>query len=263
MAATRTAATRLTATRSRGGAHPQPVRRTPPDFPRPFTTVDVAIFTVLDDALQVLLVQRPADAAEPFPSHWALPGGFVNVDLDGDLAACARRKLLEKTGVASPYLEQLGSWGSAARDPRGWSATHAYFALMPAQHVQLVKGANAADVAWFKVDAPPPRLKLAFDHAEILQSAVERLRSKVEYTSLPAFLLQEPFTLPQLQRTYEVVLGRTVDKSGFRTRMLAAGFLQGVGLVDSDSNRPPMGYRLKDRNAPVVFPRTFSPRDEK
>jgi len=230
------------------------------DFPRPYTTVDVVIFTVLDDALKVLLVQRPPDATEPHPGAWALPGGFVDVDLDADLVACARRKLHEKTGVASPYLEQLGSWGSATRDPRGWSATHAYFALMPAAGITLHKGANAADVAWFGVDDLPARKRLAFDHGEILRSAVERLRGKVEYTSLPAFLLPEPFTLPQLQRTYEVVLGRPVDKSGFRTRMVAADFLAEVGVVESDSNRPPMGYRLKDRSGPVFFPRTFSPR---
>ena len=231
------------------------------DFPRPFTTVDVLIFTVIDDALKVLLVQRPSGAGEPFPGLWALPGGFVDIDRDADLEACARRKLREKTGVASPYLEQLGSWGGATRDPRGWSATHAYFALLPAAGVMPARGANAADVAWFGVDDPQlARKKLAFDHAAILRADIERLRSKVEYTSLPAYLLAEPFTLPQLQRTYEIVLGRPVDKSGFRTRMLAADFLAEVGLVDSDSNRPPMGYRLKDRDTPVFFPRTFSPR---
>ena len=231
------------------------------DFPRPFTTVDVLIFTVIDDALKLLLVQRPSDTSEPFPGQWALPGGFVDVDLDADLEACARRKLREKTGVASPYLEQLGSWGGAARDPRGWSATHAYFALIPSDGVVPAKGANAADVAWFGVDDPQlAKKKLAFDHGAILRAGIERLRGKVEYTSLPAYLLPEPFTLPQLQRTYEVVLGRPVDKSGFRTRMLAAGFLAEVGIVESDSNRPPMGYRLKDRGAPAFFPRTFSPR---
>ena len=231
------------------------------DFPRPFTTVDVLIFTVIDDALKLLLVQRPSDTSEPFPGQWALPGGFVDVDLDADLEACARRKLREKTGVASPYLEQLGSWGGAARDPRGWSATHAYFALIPSDGVVPAKGAHAADVAWFGVDDPQlAKKKLAFDHARILRAGIERLRAKVEYTSLPAYLLPEPFTLPQLQRTYEVVLGRPVDKSGFRTRMLAAGFLAEVGIVESDSNRPPMGYRLKDRGAPAFFPRTFSPR---
>lgn len=231
-----------------------------PDFPRPFTTVDVVIFTVQDDGLQVLLVQRPSDADEPHPGAWALPGGFVNVDLDADLLACAQRKLQEKTAVASPYLEQLGSWGSATRDQRGWSATHAYFALIPSEGVTLTRGANAADVAWFEVDRLLKRPKLAFDHADILRAAVERLRSKVEYTSLPAFLLAEPFTLPQLQHVYEVVLGRSVDKSGFRTRMIAADFLEEAGLVEASSRRPPMAYRLKDRTGPVYFPRTFSPR---
>ena len=230
------------------------------DFARPLTTVDVVIFTLLADALKVLLVQRPSDADEPSPGLWALPGGFVDVDVDADLEACARRKLREKTGVASPYLEQLGSWGSARRDPRGWSATHAYFALMPAAGVTLSPGANAADVAWFTVDDALLRKRLAFDHADILRAGIERLRGKVEYTSLPAWLLAEPFTLPQLQRTYEIVLGRPVDKSGFRTRMMAADFLAEVGVVESDSNRPPMGYRLKDRDMPVFFPRTFSPR---
>jgi len=230
------------------------------DFARPFTTVDVVIFSVLEDALKVLLVQRPTAAGEPFPGHWALPGGFVDVAVDADLAACARRKLHEKTAVASPYLEQLGSWGSARRDPRGWSATHAYFALLPGADMAPAHGANAADVRWFGVEALPARPPLAFDHADILRAGIERLRGKVEYTSLPAYLLPEPFTLPQLQRTYEVVLGRRVDKSGFRTRMLAAGFLVEAGVVESDANRPPMGYRLKDRATPVVFPRTFSPR---
>ncbi|WP_051995051.1 NUDIX hydrolase [Burkholderia sp. lig30] len=229
-------------------------------FPLPYTTVDVVIFTVLDNALQVLLVQRPDDAGEPFPGRWALPGGFVDVAIDKTLEDCARRKLFEKTAVRSPYLEQLGSWGSATRDPRGWSATHAWFALIPAQDVTLESGANAAGVAWFSVDAVMQKRGLAFDHDEILQAAVERLRSKVEYTSLPAFLLLEPFTLPQLQRMYEVVLGRPVDKSGFRTRMLAAGFLRETGYIAGESNRPALGYHLVDRCAPVVFPRTFSPR---
>ena len=231
-----------------------------PPFPLPFTTVDVVIFTVLGDELSVLLVQRPTGSGEPHPGAWALPGGFVDIDRDADLEACARRKLQEKTGVVSPYLEQLGSWGSRDRDPRGWSATHVYFALLPGGELRLAKGANAADVGWFAVATVLRRQKLAFDHGALLNAAVERLRGKVEYTSLPAFLLPEPFTLPQLQKTYEVVLGRPVDKSGFRTRMLAADFLDEAGYVAGDSNRPAMGYRLRDRSAPVVFPRTFSPR---
>ena len=228
-------------------------------FERPLTTVDVVIFTVLDEQLQVLLVRRPPGGEEPFPGAWALPGGFVDVKQDDSLEACARRKLLDKTGVKSPYLEQLGSWGGKTRDPRGWSATHAYFALLPAAGVQLTQD-ESKPASWHPVDGFPPRKRLAFDHGEILRAGIERLRSKVEYTSLPAFLLSEPFTLPQLQKMYEVVLGRSVDKSGFRTRALAADFLKEDGFMDVGSPRPAMGYRLKNRSVAMYFPRTFSPR---
>lgn len=227
---------------------------------RPFTTVDVVIFTVLDGELQVLLVQRPQAAGEPFPGRWALPGGFVDVARDANLLACARRKLHEKTGVSSPYLEQLGSWGGRDRDPRGWSATHVYFALVPAADLKPVKGGNAADVTWAQVNVVLGRRGMAFDHGEILEAAVARLRSKVEYTSLPAYLLPEPFTLPQLQRMYEIILGRPVDKSGFRTRTLAADFLDEAGMVGGESNRAAVAYRMRDRDRVVTFPRTFSPR---
>ena len=232
---------------------------TPAHMDRPMTTVDVVIFSVIDSALQVLLVQRPREADEPFPGLWALPGGYVDVARDADLLACARRKLKQKTGVTSPYLEQLGSWGSKDRDPRGWSSTHVYFALVPGADIKPTKGGNAADAAWVPVDEIQQR-GLAFDHSDILEAAVARLRSKVEYTSLPAYLLPEPFTLPQLQRTYEVILGRPVDKSGFRTRTLAADFLDEVGVVDGEFNRPAVAYRIRDRARVVTFPRTFSPR---
>jgi len=237
-----------------------PAKGEGPGFAQPLTTVDVVIFTVLDGELQVLLVQRPQGEREPFAGRWALPGGYVDLDKDANLLACARRKLKDKTGITSPYLEQLGSWGGRERDPRGWSATHVYFALVPAANLKLAKGANAADVSWVKVDDVAGRRGLAFDHSEILDAAVERLRSKVEYTSLPAYLLPEPFTLPQLQRTYEVILGRPVDKSGFRTRALAAEFLEEVGTTEGESNRLAAAYRLRDRERVVVFPRTFSPR---
>lgn len=113
-------------------------------FPRPLTTVDVVILTIRAGALQVLLVQRPQQSGEPFPGQWALPGGFVDIERDQDLQGCALRKLAEKTGVNSPYLEQVGSWGSATRDPRGWSTTHVYVALLADDTLDLQKGGNAA-----------------------------------------------------------------------------------------------------------------------
>jgi len=226
------------------------------DFPRPLTTVDIVVFAMRDDALQVLLVQRGQGEGEPFPGAFALPGGFVDIDRDRDLEACARRKLKDKTGVVSPYLEQLGSWGSAARDPRGWSATHAYFALLPAS---VAEGALAPDAQWFPLVRDKVKPRLAFDHGEILESAVQRLRSKVEYTSLPAYLMPPEFTLPELQRSYEIVLDRPLEKSAFRTRMLSADLIEPIDKMRKGPNRPAQLYRLKPAKAPVYFARTFNP----
>ncbi|QOZ52593.1 NUDIX domain-containing protein [Bradyrhizobium arachidis] len=224
------------------------------DFARPLTTVDVVIFAILDDRLQVLLVQRPAGEGEPFPLSLALPGGFVDVAKDRDLAACAARKLKDKTGVTSPYLEQLGSWGSATRDPRGWSATHAYFALIPADAREIT-----SDARWCPISGGKVREKLAFDHGDILTSAIQRLRNKVEYTSLPAYLMPAEFTLPDLQRVYEVVLDRPLEKSAFRTRILSADIIEPVAKMRRGPNRPAQLYRLRKGREPVYFVRTFNP----
>lgn len=228
-------------------------------FVRPLTTVDVVIFTIADDRLQVLLVQRGDDPSQPFPGAWVLPGGFVDVERDKDLEACALRKLREKTGVASPYLEQLGSWGGASRDPRGWSATHAYFALIPATAISSAGDANAADARWWPVMGNRVEPRLGFDHGEILTAAIQRLRSKVEYTSLPAYLMPTEFTLPDLQHVYETVLDRPLEKSAFRTRMLAADLIEPVARMRKGPNRPAQLYRLKTSKAPVFFARSFNP----
>jgi 8-oxo-dGTP diphosphatase len=230
-------------------------------FERPLTTVDVAIFSVLDGALRVLLVRRPSGRAEPFAGMWALPGGFVDVDVDVDLEACALRKLKEKSGITAPYLEQVGSWGDAKRDPRGWSATHVYFALVAADELALTPGGNASGVAWLEIDESRVREKLAFDHAELLRAAVARLRSKVEYTSLPAFLLGSEFTLTDLQRVYEIVLGRSLEKKAFRTRVLSVDLLEPMTRYKEGANRPAQLYRLKHRRRLLYFSRPFSPRE--
>lgn len=227
---------------------------------RPLVSVDLCVFTVADDALQALLVQRPAGAEEPFPGMWALPGGFVDVERDADLDACAVRKLRDKAAVTAPYLEQLGSWGDARRDPRGWSTTHAYVALVAPDPAPRA-GGNAADARWFAVSGAGVRTRLAFDHAEILAAGLARLRGKAEYTSLPAFVLPREFTLSELQRAYEVVLGRPLEKSAFRTRVLAAGLVDPApGRTRLGPNRPAQMYRLRHPRKPVFFARAFSPR---
>jgi ADP-ribose pyrophosphatase YjhB (NUDIX family) len=226
-------------------------------FERPLVSVDVAIFSVQRDALHVLLVKRPSGKGEPFPGAWALPGGFVNVHEDVDLESCALRKLKEKTGVTAPYLEQVAAVGSAQRDPRAWSTTHVYFALVGADDLPLSPGGNASEVQWFLIDGSKLKETLAFDHAELLKSAIARLRNKVEYTSLPAFLMPAEFTLTELQQVYEVVLDRTLEKKAFRTRMLAADLLEPLAKQKEGPNRPAQLFRLKSRKRPVYFARTF------
>ncbi|MDD2686053.1 MAG: NUDIX domain-containing protein [Gallionella sp.] len=228
----------------------------PQQIERPLTTVDVVIFTVMDECLHVLLANRPDTPDEPFRGMRALPGGFVDVQKDTDLEGCARRKLLQKTGVKSPYLEQVGSWGGSKRDPRGWSATHVYFALIPPPPTH----AQNRDATWFPIKGQGVTVKLAFDHAKLLEFAIQRLRNKVEYTSLPAHLLPEEFTLSDLQRMYELVLERPVEKSAFRTRIFSANLVEAIDKVRVGPNRPAQMYRLTHPNEIVFFPRTFSPR---
>ena len=229
-------------------------------FDKPYTTVDVVIFSLIENKLKVLLIKRGNHINEPFPNTWALVGGFVDIEQDASLEAAAARKLQEKTGVKAAYLEQLGSWGSATRDPRGWFATHVYFSMLAMDNLQTPKnGANAEDAQWFDVVANGVSSTLAFDHARLLAEAIQRLRNKVEYTSLPAFLMPKLFTLKELQNAYEAILDRTLDKSAFRTRMLAANLLEATPHYKEAANRPAQLYQLKSDSEPVYFQRLFNP----
>jgi 8-oxo-dGTP diphosphatase len=224
-------------------------------FEAPLVTIDVVILTLRDGHLQVLLMKR---GAEPFAGWWALPGGYIHPQEDADLDHAARRILESKTGIRTPYMEQLQAFGDAQRDPRGWTATFAYFALIASDALVLKEGANADEVAWWPIKGDRANTSLAFDHARIVASAVARLRSKVEYTSLPAHLLPPKFTLPDLQRVYEQILGRGMDKSAFRKRMAEAAFLEPVpGEKRPASNRPAQLYRIKRGRGTIFFDRTI------
>lgn len=224
------------------------------DFNVPLTTVDMAIFTIKEGDLKVLLVKR---AQYPSKGKWALPGGFVDVNADLDLDATASRKLKEKTGVNISHLEQVMTFGGKKRDPRGWSMTVAYMALIASENISLEVDPSSDEVVWVSVAEVQESYKLAFDHLTILDACHERLRSKVQYTSLPVNLLPESFTLTDLQKTFEIVLGSSVEKKSFRRRILDAEILEETGEMKTGSNRPAKLYRAKDVGKDHLFPRNL------
>jgi 8-oxo-dGTP diphosphatase len=201
-------------------------------------TVDIVIFAVRSGSLQVLLIRR---GIEPFRGAWAIPGGFV---LDGEgLEDAARRELREETGVEEVYLEQLYTFGDPGRDPRGRVVSVAYFALLSGEGSTLVAGTDAAEAAWWRMDQLPD---LAFDHAPILAYALDRLRNKIEYTTVGFQLLPEKFSLTALQRVYEMILGRPLDKRNFRRKLTVLQIVKPLKELDRTGNhRPARLYQLR------------------
>jgi ADP-ribose pyrophosphatase YjhB (NUDIX family) len=224
-------------------------------YPRPITTVDLAIMALSAEGLEILTVRR---RAEPFAGGWALPGGFIHVDEDADIEAAARRILRDKTGVETPYLEQLQTFGTATRDPRGWTISVSYVALLSEDDLSACRLMLGEDVAWRAVGGDTVAVPLAFDHADILRAALSRLRSKVEYSTLPVHLLPRAFTLGELQSVYERILGRRIDKSAFRKRVAEADFVEPIaGEMRRGSNRPAQLFALKPGRMTTFFNRTI------
>ncbi len=212
-------------------------------YPRPAVTVDLVIFTIAENDLKVLLIRR---AAEPFKDCWALPGGFV--EIDESLEKAAARELQEEAGVTNVYLEQLYTFGEPNRDPRGRTISVAYFALTDAESQKLHAASDAADAQWHSVFNSKLKSKLAFDHKKILDYAVWRLRNKIEWTTVGYELLPKRFTLSELQRVYEIILQKPVDKRNFRKKVLAQGRIQELDETRSDgAHRPAKLYSFRKK----------------
>jgi len=195
------------------------------EYPRPALTVDCIIFGL--DAqleLKVMLIQRDIP---PFQGQWAIPGGFVR--MDETLEQAALRELQEETGIHDVYLEQLYTFGDLERDPRDRTVTVAYYALINLIEQQIQASTDAREANWFSVHAIP---SLAFDHEQILQKAIARLRSKIRYEPIGFELLPKKFTLTQLQKLYETVLARPLDKRNFRKKILSMDLLIDTGEVE-------------------------------
>jgi 8-oxo-dGTP diphosphatase len=186
-------------------------------YARPALTVDCVVFGFDEADLKVLLIER---GLEPFAGRWALPGGFVRVEETVD--AAARRELEEETGLLRVFLEQLYTFGELNRDPRERVVSVAYYALVKLSDHKVKAATDARDARWFSAHKPPT---LAFDHDQILETALNRLKGKVCYEPIGFELLPPKFTLSQLQHLYEVILDVNLDKRNFRKKVLGFGVL--------------------------------------
>ena len=226
----------------------------PQTYLSPLFSVDVAIFTLHDGELKVLLVQR---GDFPEKSKWALPGGFVDLKEDTNIEITARRKLLSKTGIDAPLLEQVATTGNASRDPRGWSVTTLYMALITyAPTADFVD--SVADARWFSYKEALT-LELAFDHFQLVQQARERLKNKTAYTVLPIHVLKAPFSLAQLQKAFELLMEKTLEKKSFRRRIANAEMLKevGEGVPEGGKGRPAALYIPAPGSEKHLFTRAF------
>ena len=209
------------------------------EYPHPAVTTDIVIFTIRDGRLKLLLIRR---GGKPFKGKWALPGGFVGID--ESLEDGARRELEEETGVSGVYLEQLYSFGKPDRDPRERVITVAYYALVPSDRLAIRAATDAEAVGWFAMDELPD---LAFDHAKIVAMAHERLAAKLDYSTIAFQFMPARFTLGELQRVYEIILGQEIDKRNFRKWVLALQQIEETGEQRREgAHRPAMLYRVRE-----------------
>ncbi len=204
---------------------------------RPFITVDCVVFGLDKSAeLRVLLIQR---AYDPYKNTWALPGGFVKEA--EPLETAARRELKEETGVTNIFMEQLYTFGTPARDPRGRVISVAYFALINLEEHPPTAATDASDAQWFRLSELP---KLAFDHADILALARKRLDAKVRYQPIGFELLPKKFTLSELQQLYETILGQPLNRRNFRSKIIKMDILEELERQKDVPHRPALLYQF-------------------
>ncbi len=213
--------------------------------PQILVSVDIVLLTLQDGLLSTVLLRRDHG---PFEGVFTIPGGFVHPTQDVSDLQAAKRVLRAKTGLESPYLEQLRTFAGVGRDPRGWSVAIAYYALVPRELLDLGERTDVAITPLSKVQSLP------FDHGAILEEAANRVLSKSSYSSLPVHLCGEAFTLPQLQAIYESLMGEHLDKVTFRRKILEMGVVEPIEgkLSHGGGGRPAQLYRrIPNERAPL------------
>lgn len=205
-------------------------------YPRPAVTTDCVIFGFDGKQLHILLIERSRD---PYKGTWALPGGFLEMDETAEEGAA--RELYEETHVKNVFLEQFHVFSAVNRDPRERVVTIAFYALVRQSDYQILAGDDAARACWFEVDELPP---LAFDHDEIISKAREHLKIKLKVSPIAFRLLDEQFTMGELQRVYELISGRTYDRQNFYRQAMVSGLLENINEKESS---PTQLFRFNDQ----------------
>jgi len=214
-------------------------------YPRPATTVDIIVFTIRENRLKILLINR---GIEPFKGDLALPGGFVHTN--ETLFEAAQRELKEETHIVDFHLKMFGIFDEIDRDPRDRVLSVGFYAIIPSHDIIVEAGSDAENADWYVYEDLP---KLAFDHNKIVELAFNSLMTDLENTSLPSKFLDKEFTLAEFQKVYEIILTKNVDKRNFRKWINSTDyFIKTDKLKSGGQHRPAALYKIKNNEEEVV-----------
>ena len=201
---------------------------------------DIVVFAFSEGKLQTLLIQM---TKAPFKGSWAAPGGLVKPQESVDDSALRLTK--EKASITPQYIEQVFTFGKVNRDPFGRVVSVAYMALLPKLEDKVGTASGYSDIKWFTANKLP---RMAYDHAEVVAKAVERLQGKLIYTNIAYSLMPKEFTLTELQNLYEAILGKPLDKRNFRKKILSSGILKNTKkMTKGNKHRPAELYTFTNR----------------
>lgn len=218
-------------------------------YPHPAVTTDCVIFGFDGSSIHILLIER---GIEPYRGEWALPGGFLN--MDETVEEGAKRELHEETNIQDVYLEQFHIFSTVDRDPRERVLTVAFFALVSKNDYEVIAGDDAARAKWHDWNNLPT---LAFDHAEIIRMAREKVQEKLRISPIAFKLLNKEFKMDELQRIYELIHEKKYDRRNFMKKMESSGFLRKIEIEDERSCMIPSGVLAATPASRILYVYSF------